>query len=205
MTIPIITLTDPELLAQIQSGDEDGFRALFDRYWHLLWRLAMKKTGDEGEAEDMVQELFIEIWQRRQSILLTTPLRTYLISCLYLKIFKYFRKKGFRERHYENFKRFVQQAPAVETTVEFENEYGKLQDIIAQTVSMMPQQMKTVFSLKHYGGYTTADIAEELNISTETVKTHLKHAMSRLRKAGAEYPAGALLLPLFLQMLDCSY
>lgn len=204
MTTPITILTDPDLLTQIQAGDDSSFRELFDRYWDLLWQLAMMKTGDGEESEDMVQELFIEIWQRKQAIRLTTSLRSYLISCLYLKIFKYFRKKGFRHQHYENFKSFIQQAPAADATAEFENEYGKLQDIITQTVSQMPLQMKKVFSLKHFEGYTTPDIAEELKISPETVKTHLKHAMSRLRKAGAEYPAGVL-LPLFLQLLDSSY
>jgi RNA polymerase sigma-70 factor (family 1) len=202
-------LTDQELITSMQSGDASSFQGLFECYWNLLWQLAMKKTGDTAEAEDMVQELFIELWHKKQPLVLTTTLKTYLISCLYLKIFKYFRQKGFRQKHYDDFALLMENISASTsdefTPAEFEQEYGKLQDIIAQTVALMPQQMRTIFSLKHYGGYTTQGIADELNISPETVKTHLKIAMSRLRKAGAEYPAGVLLLPLFLQMLESSY
>jgi RNA polymerase sigma-70 factor (family 1) len=202
-------LTDLELLTRMQSGDTGSFQDLFDRYWHLLWQLAMKKTGDAAEAEDIVQELFIDLWHKKKPVILTTTLKTYLISCLYLKVFKYFRQKGFRQKHYDDFAQLLENISASTSTeftpAEFENEYGKLQDIIAQTIALMPQQMRTVFSLKHYGEYTTQGIADELNISPETVKTHLKIAMARLRKAGAEYPAGVLLLPLFLQMMESSY
>jgi RNA polymerase sigma-70 factor (ECF subfamily) len=192
---------------QVQAGDADSFKELFDRYWDLLSKLAAKKTGDTDNAEDMVQELFIDIWNRKKAILLTTSLRTYLVSCLYLKIFKYFRQKGFQQKHQDDFYKFIQTGDATTPvdTKEFEDEYGNLQEIIAQTVALMPNQMKTVFSLKHYKGYTTAEIAGQLDISPESVKTHLKHAMSRLRKAGSEYPSSAILLPLFLQMLDSSY
>jgi RNA polymerase sigma-70 factor (family 1) len=186
----------------------EAFRALFDKYWDLLCRLAVAKTGDQQDAEDLVQELFIDLWHKKQPLTLTTSIRTYLISCLYLKLFKYFRKKGFHQKHYEDFNRYVQAIATTGSTalagMEFEQEYGKLQDIIAQCVAVMPRQMKTVFSLKHYEGYSTQEIAEKLQVSPETVKTHLKHAMLHLRKVGREYPTGALLLPVFLQMLERS-
>ncbi|MRG45078.1 sigma-70 family RNA polymerase sigma factor [Chitinophaga sp. SYP-B3965] len=198
-------LTDIELLENIRLGDSSAFRQLFEQYWELLHRLAAQKTGDDGDAEDMVQELFIELWRKKAPIVLTSSLKTYLVSCMYLKIFQHFRKKGFREKHYEAFAHFLEQASTAPDPIEFETEYGKLQEIVEQVVSRMPVQMQTVFSLKHYHGESVAGIAEQLDISTETVKSHLKTAMSRLRKAGEHYPSGVLLLPAFLTMMESSY
>ncbi|MET0393979.1 MAG: sigma-70 family RNA polymerase sigma factor [Chitinophagaceae bacterium] len=200
-------LTDVDLLERIRQRDDDAFKQLFDRFWHPLYSLAFKKTGDDKEAEDMVQELFIELWSKKDPVILTSSLKTYLVSCIYLKTFNYFRKKGFRDRHYEDFARFAK--AAMETAgladLSFETEYGKLRDIIDQTVALMPSQMRLVFSLRHYQGEPVAAIAAQLGISAESVKSHLKIAMSRLRKAGEQYPPGALLLPLFLSMLESSY
>jgi RNA polymerase sigma-70 factor (family 1) len=203
-------LTDTDLLLRIQSGDADGFRELFNRYWQLLWQLATRKTGDAAEAEDIVQELFVDIWNKKGPVELTTTFQTYLISCLYLKLFKYFRQKGFRQKHQDHFAAFMQQVeiagvPAELTAAEFETEYGKLQEVIAQVIALMPAQMQAVFTLRYYHGYSTAQIAEQLQVSTETVKTHLKLAMARLRKTGEEYPGAILLLPYLLEALNSSY
>lgn len=205
-----VNLPDTALLTLIQSGDAEGFRELFDRYWQLLWQLATRKTGDPAEAEDMVQELFVDIWNKKGPATLTTSFRTYLISCLYLKLFKYFRQKGFRQKHHDHFAAFMQQAEVAGlspelTTAEFETEYGKLQEVIEQAIALMPPQMQAVFSLRYYQEYSTAQIADHLEVSPETVKTHLKLAMARLRKAGEEYPGTILFLPCLMEMLNSSY
>jgi len=201
---------DTELLQGIRQNDAGAFRQLFDRYWQLLFQLAARKTGHAQDAEDIVQELFIELWRKKEPLVLSVSLQSYLVSCIYLKVFQYFRKKGFQEKHYEDFARYEAQmklSPEATslTAHSFEIEYGKLQDIVTQTIALMPPQMQTVFSLKHYRGMTTNDIAAELNISSESVKTHLKLGMIRMRKAGEQYPAGIILLPAFLTILERSY
>lgn len=202
----IAELTDMALLQSIGQEDGQAFRQLFEQYWELLYQIAAKKTGDPQSAEDMVQDLFIELWRKKEPVQLTSSLRTYLISCIYLKIFNYFRQKGFREKHYAEFARYANQHMQAGLNSEiFETEYGKLQEIIDQAVALMPPQMQAVFSLKHYEDETVASIAEQLNISTETVKSHLKLAMSRLRKAGKEHSASVILLPVFISMLESSY
>lgn len=201
---------DIELLQGIRLNDAGAFRELFDRYWQLLYQLAARKTASAPDAEDMVQELFIELWRRKEPLTLSVSLKSYLVSCIYLKVLQYFRQKGFRQKHYQDFIRYeaqISMSPeaAMLSGTSFETEYGKLQDIITQTIAMMPPQMQTVFSLKHYAGMTTNDIAAELKISPESVKTHLKLGMIRLRKAGEQYPASILLLPALLTILESSH
>lgn len=201
---------DIALLQRIMEKDASAFRQLFDLYWTLLYRLAASKTADSQDAEDMVQEVFISLWQKKEPITLTTHLKGYLIACIYLKIFQHFRKKGLHQKHYEDFARYEQQlqlSPAMPALEEesFEEVYGKLQEVMEQAIAMMPPQMQTVFSLKHYQGMTVNEIAAQLHISPESVKTHLKLGMGRLRKAGAQYPGSTLLLPIFFTILESSH
>jgi RNA polymerase sigma-70 factor (family 1) len=202
--------TDPQLLERILQADKAAFEQLYNRYWKLLYELAVFKTGQYEESEDIVQELFVDLWNKKTSITLTTSLRTYLISCLYLKVFKYFRTKGFREKHYEEFNSFLQRSGQTAVDIALpdagsEQDYARLQEIIDLTVQHMPKRMRHVFVLRHQHGYSIAEIAGKLDISTESVKTHLKLAMSRLRKAGEDAPAGTLLLPVILWMAESSY
>lgn len=196
-----------ELLARVQAEDVTGLQELFDKYWDMLWDIATKKTGDAREAEDIVQELFIDIWYNKRSLKINSSFRNYLISSLYLKIFKSFRTKGLRQKHYDEFARILQDVDLSTenldlSVAELEDEYAKLSDLITDTVALMPPVMQRVFSLKHVEGYSYTEIAEKLNVSTTTVKTHLKLAMSRLRKAGDEYPAPLVLLPALLAHLQ---
>jgi RNA polymerase sigma-70 factor (ECF subfamily) len=200
---------DISLLANIQSQDAEAFKQLFDEHWELLFKLAVQKTGREQDAEDIVQDLFIDLWNKKTPITLTTSLKTYLVSCIYLKIFQYYRKQGFQKKQHDDFSEFVAQSLSGHSIAhlnasELETEYGKMQDIISQTVALMPTQMRTVFSLKHYQGLTTNAIAAQLNISPESVKTHLKLGMKRMRKTAVQYPASTL-LPAFIAILECSY
>ncbi len=89
---------DIELLQGIRQNDAGAFRQLFDRYWQLLFRLAASKIGHAQDAEDIVQELFIELWRKKEPLVLSVRLQSYLVSCIYLKIFQYFKKKGFQEK-----------------------------------------------------------------------------------------------------------
>lgn len=196
--------SENDLLNSIRLGDRTAFEQLFEQYWELLYGLAAQKTGDDSEAEDIVQELFVELWRRKTPLVLTTSLRTYLISCLYYKVLYHFRKKGFRQRHYTAFARFSEEHTAAMdiNSPEFETAYAQLQEVVDNVIARMPGQMRTVFLLKHYQGQSVNHIAEQLGIAPETVKSHLKTAMNRLRKAGELYSKALLLLPAFLGMLN---
>lgn len=197
-------LTDNQLLSQIRKDDETAFNLLYDRYWKLLWQLAEKKTGNLGDAKDMVQDLFIDIWNRRNTLTVKGSLRVYLISALYLKVFRHFRTKGFREEQYEQFARFVEQTGEHAGTIalelaEAEKEMGSLHDIMEATIAQMPDQMRKVFILKHLHQYSNEQIANDLQISVHTVKNHLKKGRTRLRKAGEQYASGIILLAWVLE------
>lgn len=192
-------MQENELLTSIRNGDQAAFNALFDLYWDMLWQIAERKTGDTSDAKDLVQELFIDIWNRRKKLSIKGSLKTYLIAAVYLKVFRYFNSKGFTDTHNRNFGHHLVQTGQDKEQVftalqQQEQELGDISAIIESVIAQMPDQMRKAFTLKHYHQYSNSEIAEEMNLSIHTVKNHLKHGLQRLRKAGEESSAYPLLV-----------
>lgn len=194
--------SDPQLIHAIKKNDEMAFNLLFDRYWEMLWLIAEKKTGYLGHAQDIVQELFIETWNRRHKLHIKGEVRTYLIAALYLKIFHHFRKEGFRQEHLQRFEAFVQASQSHADTIEAalqeeEKQIEKLHEVILAAIAQMPPQMRKVFDLK-LQQQSNEQIAGTLHISVNTVKNHLREGRNRLRKAGGSYEITIILLAILL-------
>jgi RNA polymerase sigma-70 factor (ECF subfamily) len=167
---------------------------LYSRYWKMLYMVALKKTGDSADSEDLVQELFIDIWKNKETWEIATNLRSYLISCLYLKVFTYFRKKGARQKHLDDFSKFTDKeevpihngsSPLIAALSE--SEFRQLQEVLTEAVNIMPDQMQKVFVLRYQRQSSISGIAEELNISPLTVKKHLSEGLRRLRQSARDH------------------
>lgn len=202
--------TDIQLIELIRSSNKEAFDQLYDRYWRLLYRLATQKTGEPSEAEDMVQEIFIDIWNKRSRLEITHTVRAYLVSCTYHKIFRYFRDKGVRERHLDDFARFLERTGESISDIDFsaavfETEFGRLQDIIHETIRLMPEQMQKVTLMRYRQLKTISEIAIELDISPLTVKKHLQIAMSRLRQSAGQHATSSAALLVCLWITEFSY
>jgi RNA polymerase sigma-70 factor (family 1) len=186
--------SDIQLIERVQASDEDAFNQLYQRYWKMLFMLAWKKTGDKEDAADLIQELFIEIWNRRAAFKVDRSLQTYLVSCVYFKVFNHFRAKGVKEKHARQFEDYLERSgagavPVATLLEEVEDEYGKMQDVIEQTVGLMPEKMQKVFRMSLYQRQSISQIAARLEVSPHTVKSHLQAAMAQLRKVAEEHSA----------------
>ncbi|MCC9138851.1 RNA polymerase sigma factor [Pontibacter silvestris] len=195
---------DQELLQLIQQDNCEAFDELYSRYWKRLYVTASNKTGCEEDAMDLVQDLFVEFWNKRASVSITASLASYLFSCLYYKTFHYFRTKGLQDKHIRNFQLFLQQSDEAAYDVdpvspyEAELAYEQLQEIINQAIEEMPEKMRQVFQMTRSGERSVAEVADALNLSPQTVKNQAGNAMQRLRKAVSEHaidlPLGMLII-----------
>ncbi len=184
-------MEDQKLLSLIRASDYDAFDELYNRYWKKMCIIASQKTGCKEDAMDMVQELFIEFWNKREKLVITSTLSNYLISSLYYKIFHHYREKGLQEKHVRHFQEFQMQAlqsPADPVSLkEAELQYEQLRKIIEQTIEEMPEKMRQVFQMSRSGKLSVADIAATLEVSPQTVKNQTSNAMKRLREAAREH------------------
>lgn len=188
----------------IRHSDYAAFEELHHRYYALLYAMAAKKTGDPDEGYDLVQNMFIELWEKRADLTITNTLEAWLKNRLWFKLSGYFRAKGLREKHLQNFSLFLQQEQTIsipETELqEITAQYDAMIAVINRTVEDMPDKMREVFLLSRQEGYSIAAIAGMLGISPKTVKNHINFAFKRIRKAVAQpsLPMADLLLMIWL-------
>lgn len=185
-------LSDTALIQQIITSDYNAFTALYERYWNQLLKIALKKIGDEEDALDTVQELFVDFWQKRGSLNIEKSVETYLVSALYHKVFMLFRKRGLEEKHLTSYAYHLEQADEA-YGIEDDPEliHTALVGFVAETIEGMPEKMREVFNLKYRHSLSIMEIASTLNISTQTVKNQLTNALSKLRKAVQQQVPGA--------------
>jgi len=170
------------------ASDEQLFEQLHESSWTVLFQLACRKLGDQDEAYDLLQELFVELWDKRQVFPLGGLSLPWLKKRLWYKLVAHFRTQGFKQRHLENFRVFAEQErlidqPKASSNLELESQYEVIMDAIALTVAQMPARMQEVFLLNREQQFTINEIAQRLDLSPNTVRNHLQAAMKHLRKS----------------------
>lgn len=185
---------EQELLQLIRNSDYDAFSELHRRYYKSLYTLAAKKIGDQDDAYDLLQEMFIELWEKRETFALNNPLGNYLKNRLWFKLSGYFRTKGFREKHFKSFSEFLQmqQHPNFHLdemeVKELDIQYETIIEVINRTIADMPEKMREVFLMSRSNLYTVAEIAEKLAISPKTVRNQTNIALNRIKEATSHMP-----------------
>ena len=170
--------TDQELLQLMQQNDDDAFTAIYLRYWDKLTVVAVNRLGNLEEAREVVQEVFCNLWRRREQLEISHTLNTYLAVAVKYEIFKRFTVKS---RH----RRLQQQAldgwqEAADDTLQ-QLHANELQTELFTLVKALPEKCRIVFQLSRDKGYTRKQIASELGIAEKTVEAHLSAALRKLR------------------------
>ncbi|WP_165384617.1 RNA polymerase sigma-70 factor [Sphingobacterium corticibacterium] len=176
-------MLDTICLQNIACSDYKAFSHLYDKYWDLLLSIARKKTGNIDVSMDIVQDLFVDIWQRRSSLPQIDDVRRYLISSLYFKVFMHFRHQGIQQRHVSSYITFGvdEQEEDFLQLLEGEIQHNHLINVIAESVEDMPERMRQVFSLKYHRSLSNLEIAETMGISVQTVKNQLMRSLQHIR------------------------
>lgn len=187
--MPKTVINDSELISGLYTGDHSAFSALYEKFWRGLYIQAYKRVKDEEAAKDIIQTVFIDIWQRRETIKINSEIEHYLSGAVRYQVFGYFRSEKVKERLMENtIQRFEEL-----TSINDLDGYFELEKLIAGEVELLPAQMKAAYLLKA-AQHSTAEIAQQLNLKEQTVSNHLSEALRRIRtKLGTKYPEWVLI------------
>ena len=171
--------TDDELLILLQKGNERAFTAIYERYHKLLYVLAYKYLKDNDTAKDAVQQIFLKLWESRSLFSIHINLRNYLYTMLKNHLLNEIRNNYTAlEKNYE----------LAQETIEYENEIlSKLEEKemteqLYRAIDSLPEQKKAVCLYKLKDSLSNQEIAEKMQISIPTVKTHYSQAIKRLRE-----------------------
>ncbi|MNL15940.1 ECF RNA polymerase sigma factor RpoE [compost metagenome] len=171
--------TDSELTALLREGNEQAFLELFNRYQPLAYVHAIKKFGDTEQAKDAVQDIFAELWAKRETFNLQGNFGAYLFISIRNRFINLLGHLEVREQYAENFRSFlISEGDRSDTRVR-ERMYAEL---IEREISALPEKMREIFILSRKEHLSHKEIAVQLGVSEETVKKQVKNAIKTLRR-----------------------
>jgi len=170
--------TDLQLITLLSEGDHMAFKEIFDRYQIPLVSFASKKNENFQEAEDIVQEIFIHLWNYRKDFYLKGNLSSYLYRAVANRILNIARSRGTKDAYVKSLASYLQ-SKTEDTDHRVRESF--VQEIIQKEILALPPRMRAVFSLRHNQYLSNREIAQQLGLSEQTVETHMKKALKTLR------------------------
>jgi RNA polymerase sigma-70 factor (ECF subfamily) len=170
-------VTDHELLQRLRSGAEDAFDAIFRAHYAPLVGLAESLVRERAIAEEVVQEVMLELWRRRESLTVEESLRAYLFRATRNRALNHLRHERV-ERKGEPYARGHSSTPAVGHLRLVEDE---IDAALREAVQSLPERCRQVFELSRGHGLRYAEIAATLGISVKTVEAQMGKALRILR------------------------
>jgi len=187
-----LELTDKHILECLREGDEGVFESFFKTYYERLCNYANTILDDMDESEEMVQNAFLTLWEKRGTIEVHTSLKSYLYRAVYNSSLNRVKHLKVQKKHDSWYKQVA--------TVEHENASeglieNELDGMIQRAIDQLPPQCKTVFRLSRFENLSYSEIAQQLGISVKTVENHIIKALRTLREKLKDY------LPLIIGLL----
>lgn len=153
---------------------------LYRRYWESMFVTATKALRSQDDAGDMVQEVFLSLWNRRYELSIKGSLEAYLLTSVKYKAINYINKNITRRDYLAILADMLTtyEPPDVELQLQLK----ELQQLVQSAVDLMPEKMRTVYELSRQQHLSHKEIAERLGISDETVKKHIQHALQLIKE-----------------------
>jgi len=174
---------DIELVERLQKGDVEAFDLIYEKYSGKLYAFGLKYLKSTEEAEELVQSVFLKLWENYKILKKELSFKSYLFTIAYNDICKLFRKRNYRQKFIDD---TLYENSQFSSEIEEGIDYHSVLEQVEQIVNKLPEKQKTIFLKSRKEGKSTKEIAEEVGLSPGTVDNYisesLKFIRSRLRK-----------------------
>ena len=185
----VILYSDEKLIQEVKADNMFAFDILYKNYSKKLFQFAFSILKSREESENIVQEVFLKLWENRTRIEKNSSVKSYLFSIAYNSTIDLIRKKVKDSQFIEYLESLQEIYEEPDVNYEYKELTEKLHDIIHQ----LPQRQKEVYILHREEGLTYHDIAEKLHISVNTVENHMSRALKTIRFNLEDYSILSLL------------
>lgn len=192
--------TDKHLLTLIAQKDGQSLSVLYDRYYDSLCRMAFKRIPDETVVEEIVQDVFMVLWDKAAVLEADQSIERYLFAVLRNKVLYELRTKT-SEAARASFYKIVDEVYNVNAADILEAK--ELEQKVNQVIEGLSPQSREAFKLSRFEQMSYKRIAEEMNVSVGTVEKHISKALSILRKEVGEFDSSYLII-LFIYLLKAT-
>ena len=168
----------------IQSGDQKAFEILYNCFADRLYNFVHSRVRIKEQAEEIVQEIFVSLWNKRADLQITDSIESYLFAAAKYKILTFIRSEHVRKKYAEEFTLFASER--YDNSVEESNDLHDLELTLNEKISELPQKCQTAFRMSRMEQEPIPRIAAKMNISTRTVENYISQALKHLRTSLGE-------------------
>ncbi|MBB2149259.1 RNA polymerase sigma factor [Pedobacter gandavensis] len=171
-------LSDQELTSLLRVGDKYAYTEIYNRHKNLLQNHLYKKLGDLELVKDVLQDLFVKLWDQKSELPITDNLPGYLFSAARNRVFNHLSRQQVASKYISSLHTFINEDNYITDLAIREKEFAK---IIRQEIEALPAKMREVFLLSRDGHFSHEEIAKQLGISPQTVSKQISNALKTLR------------------------
>ncbi len=182
---------DEKIVTGIKKGDTSAFQQLYEMFYNRLFLYAVSYVNNSETASDIVQELFLHLWQKHATIEIKSSVSSYLFRAIHNRSIQHLRHKQVSDKFNELQSLRLKEA---ELVYHFESdfihpsvEFEEIHSIILATWESLPEKTKKIFALSRQENLKNTEISERLSIDIKTVEYHMKKALKLFRDALSDY------------------
>lgn len=182
-------LSETEILQEIQAGNQTVFEQVFHQYYAVLCRFSLQYLPDPEDAREVVQELFLTLWEKREQVEISSSLKSYLYQSTRNKCLNHLKHLKVRDNYADHAKAFFARSSEGDAA-----SYAELEGRVTQVIAGLPERCREIFELSRYEGLKYREIADLLHISPKTVEVQMVKALKTLREQLKDYLVVVLIL-----------
>lgn len=179
-----VSTTEKLLIILIKSGDSAAFSSLFSAYYKDLVLFTGRITKDIVSSEEIVQDTFVKLWEDRESLNITSSLKSYLLKIVQNRCIDWYRHKKIVQKHFDL---VSQKSLPLYYDTDSYILYSELQEKIDAILVSLPEDISEAFRMNRFKGLKYNEIAERKGVSVRTIEVRIGRALHLLRKHLAEY------------------
>lgn len=191
-------VADKKLFAAVMQGDRSAFEELFQEYYISLCQYAGHLLEDQTQAEDIVQDLFVYLWNNQENTKIQGTIKSYLFTSVKHRALNVLKHRAVERNHSTLLVEFLEDI----SSADYSDQEMQQVDKIKQILETLPAQCKLVFTMSCLEGKRYKEIADELGISVNTVKAHIVKAYRIIREGMDRQSDLILFLILFRKWLS---
>ena len=170
-------ISDYDLVEKLNKNDLDAFDLIFKRYSDRLFGFALKYLKSKEETEELVQDVFLKLWENRSKLKKESSLKSYLFTISYHNMCKLFRRK----KYHEKLKLEIGSTAGKAFDLNEQIDYKSALEQVDRLIEQLPQKQKIIFSKSRKEGKSTREIADEMKLAPGTIDNQISAALKFLR------------------------
>jgi len=189
-----VDLAELRLVEQVAKGSEPAFERFFKTWFKSLYAYAFTMLQDEIMAEEMVQQVFYKIWEKKEQFAVHTSVKAFLYKAVYNECLNYLKHQKHKANHKDHVV-YINRNQVSDENAAMRVELNELQSHLQAALSELPEQCRTIFYMSRFDELKYREIAERMGLSIKTVEAQMGKALKILRKKLVDF------LPLLIWLI----